>query len=180
MILVKKELLLLVCFLSAQPGFALNLKTAKTPLHYECRNVLAGGIWADEKTGTFKSGAVQPAQNDIFTFVINRYDSSKDQRFKRCEEERKHTGGYKPRESEFCLTKIIQGRGKTFEDTHYCQLTAESDLAKSNHALQCYLSRIFLDTDRLFGISTDSLDHIAMSMPFPTTVNKFDCQRLDR
>jgi hypothetical protein len=161
-------------------GFALDLKNARTPIHYECRHVLAGGIWTDEKTGVFKSGAVRPAPNDTFRLIADRLENTKDQRLKRCEEERKRTGGYKAPEREFCVTKILQGRGKSYEDTHYCEITTHTSLANTNHALQCYLARIYLDTDKLFGVSIDSLDGIALDLPLATTVNKFDCQRLDR
>jgi hypothetical protein len=159
---------------------ALDLKSAKTPVHYECKHVLAGGIWQDEKTGGFKSGAVQPAPNDKFQLVLEKYDSTKGPRLKRCDWERRDTGRLRIREREFCVTKILQGRTGMFEDTHYCEITSESALANTNHALQCYAARIYLDTDRLFGVSIDSLDGIALNLPFPTTVNKFDCQRLDR
>lgn len=164
----------------ASQVMALDLKNAKTPIHYECRHVLAGGIWQDEKTGVFKSGAVQPAPNDKFQLAIEKYDSTKGPRLKRCDWERRDTGRLRIREREFCVTKILQGRTGAFEDTHYCEITSESSSTNMNSALQCYVARIYLDTDRLFGVSTDSLDGIAMNMPFPTTVNKFDCQRLDR
>jgi hypothetical protein len=159
---------------------ALDLKTARTPIHYECRHVLAGGIWADEKTGAFRSGAVQPTSNDRFNLVIERYDLAKAQRQKRCEEEQKRVGGNKYRWNEFCATKIIEGRTQNYEDTHYCLVGSYSDLKGTNHTLHCHLARIFLDTDRLYGVSTDSLNGIALNMPYPITINKFDCQRLDR
>lgn len=164
----------------ASQVMALDLKNAKTPIHYECRHVLAGGIWQDEKTGVFKSGAVQPAPNDKFQLVLEKYDLTKGQRLKRCETEQKTTGGNKFRWNEFCVTKLIAGRDQTHEDTHYCLVTPYSSTKNTNHALQCYLARKYLDTDRLFGVSTDSLELVALDMPFPTTVNKFDCQRLDR
>jgi hypothetical protein len=175
-----KALSLLLVTVFAPQSEALDLKSFKTPIHYECRNVLAGGIWVDEKTGVFRSGAVQTAPHDTFRMVVERLMSTKGQRLKRCQEEKSQTGGYKLEEREFCLTKIYQGRGSNFELTHYCEITGESALANTNHSLQCYLARIYLDTDKRFGVSTDSLDAIAMNLPFPTTVNKFDCQRLDR
>lgn len=176
---LKALTLLLVTFFATQSE-ALDLMSFKTPIHYECRHVLAGGIWIDEKTGTFKSGAVQPAHNDTFRVVVERLLSTKGQRLKLCEGEKSQTGGYKLKEREFCVTKIYQGRGSNTERTHYCEITGESALANTNHSLQCYLARIYLDTDKRFGVSTDSLDAIAMNLPFPTTINKFDCTRLDR
>jgi len=158
----------------ANDGFALNLKEAKTPIHYECQTTLSGGLWQDEKTGEWMSGKVLP-HSEKYRMTLERFDDTKGQRKKDCLEEEKRTGGPKYKNTDFCLTFKASR-----EETRYCMITASSSVAGGYNNFLCPLGRIFFDSDRLYGVKTDSPEFVELSPGLATTASKFSCSRLDR
>ena len=159
---------------------ALNLKEAKVPIHYECQTTLSGGLWQDEKTGEWMSGKVIP-HPERYRMIIERLDDTQGQKKKNCREEEGRTGGSKYKNSEFCLTfKFSRTAGRAFEETRYCMITSLSSVAGDNNNLICPWGRTFFDTDRLYGVETDSPEFVELSPELTVTAQKFSCLRLDQ
>jgi hypothetical protein len=181
--LIKKALfgpVTLLAVTAPLSAFALNLKEAKTPMHYECQTTLAGGVWKDEKTGEWMSGKVIPYP-EKYRMVLERFDDTNGQRKKNCLQEERRTGGNKSRNSDFCLTEIRYGEiSGVVEDTRYCMITPSSSITGENNNLICPWGRTFFDSDRLYGVKTDSPEFVELSPGLTVTANKFSCLRLDR
>ena len=172
--------LMLVMTIPAKDAFALNLLTVKAPIHYECQDTLSGGVWKDEKTGEWMSGKVIP-HPEKYRMVLERLDDTKGQRKKNCLQEERQTGGNKFKNSDFCLTfKFSRTAGQAFEETRYCMITSSSDIAGGYNNLICPLGRTFFDSDRLYGVQTDSPEFVELSPELTVTAKKFSCSRLDR
>jgi hypothetical protein len=153
---------------------ALDLKTAKGPIQYECQTTLSGGLWQDRKTGEWMSGKVIP-NPEKYRMILERFDDIGGQRKKDCQQEEKRTGGLKYKDTDFCLTFTVSR-----EETRYCMITASSSASGEYNNLICPLGRIFFDSDRLFGVRTDSPEFVELSPGLTTTASKFSCSRLDR
>ena len=145
------------------------------PIHYECQTTLSGGIWQDEKTGEWMSGKVIP-HSGKYRMVLERFDDTRGQRKTNCLQEERRTGGLKFKNTDFCLTFKFNG----FEETRYCMITSSSDLAGGYNNLICPLGRTFFDSDRLYGVQTDSPEFVELSPELTVTAKKFSCSRLDR
>ena len=172
--------LMLVMTIPAKDAFALNLLTVKAPIHYECQTTLSGGIWQDEKTGEWMSGKVIP-HPEKYRIVLERFNDTIGHRKKNCLQEEKRTGGNKYENSDFCLTfKSTRTAGQAFEETRYCMITSSSDIAGGYNNLICPLGRTFFDSDRLYGVKTDSPEFVELSPELTVTAKKFSCSRLDR
>jgi hypothetical protein len=167
--------------LTAPPSvFALNLKEAKTPIHYECQTTHSGGVWKDEKTGEWMSGKVAP-HTGKYRLVLERFDDTKGQRKNNCLEEERRTGGNKFKNSDFCLTfSFSRVAGQPFDETRYCMITSSSAVTGDSNNLICPWGRIFFDSDGLYGVRTDSPEFVELSPELTVTAKKFSCSRLDR
>ena len=165
----------------ANDGFALNLKEAKTPIHYECQTTLSGGLWQDEKTGEWMSGKVIPHPGK-YRMVLERFDNTKGKRKVDCTSEERRTGGTKLKAEDFCMTFVYSGERGSIEETRYCMITAYSSARGDHSSLDCPLGRKFFDSDRLYGVKTDSPEFVGSGWDIGRTVtaDKFSCLRLDR
>lgn len=153
---------------------ALDLKAAKGPIQYECHTTLSGGLWQDKKTGEWMSGKVIPHPGK-YRMILERFDDTLGQRKKDCLQEERRTGGLKYKDTDFCLTFKASR-----EETRYCMITASSSLVGEYSNLICPLGRIFFDSDRLYGVRTDSPEFVELSPELTTVASKFSCLRLDR
>lgn len=172
--------LMLVMTIPAKDAVALNLLMVKAPIQYECQTTLSGGLWQDEKTGEWVSGKVIP-HPEKYRIILERFDDTGGQRKKNCQEEERRTGGNKFKNSEFCLTfKFSRTAGQAFEETRYCMITPSSFITGDNNNLICPWGRTFFDTDRLYGVQTDSPEFVEPSPKLTVTAKKFSCSRLDR
>lgn len=116
-----------------------------------------------------------------YRMVLEHFDDTKGQRKKNCLQEEKRTGGNKYENSDFCLTfKSTRTAGQAFEETRYCMITSSSDIAGGYNNLICPLGRTFFDSDRLYGVKTDSPEFVELSPELTVTAKKFSCSRLDR
>lgn len=171
----------LLVLTTPQTVFALNLKEAKTPIQYECQTTLSGGLWQDMKTGEWMSGKVIP-HPEKYRMVLERFDHTKDKRKADCTSEERRTGGNKQKGEEFCMTFVYTSGGQKIEDTRYCMATVMSSYKGEYSTLNCPLGRVFFDSDRLYGIKTDSPEFVELGMMRNQSVgaSKFNCLRLDR
>jgi hypothetical protein len=171
---------MLVMTIPAKDVFALNLLTVKAPIHYECQTALSGGVWKDEKTGEWMSGKVIPYP-EKYRMVLERFDETQGQRKENCRQEERRTGGNKFKNSDFCLTfKFSRTAAQALEETHYCMITPSSSITGDNNNLICPWGRTFFDSDRLYGVRTDSPEFVELSPELSVTAKKFSCSRLDR
>lgn len=162
-------------------GQAIDLKEAKAPNQYECQTTLSGGLWQDEKTGEWMSGKVIPHPAK-YRMILERFDDTKDKRKADCTSEERRTGGNKQKGEEFCMTFVYTSGSQKIEDTRYCMVTFMSSSKGEYNSLNCPLGRVFFDSDRLYGIKTDSPEFVELRMMRDHSVgaSKFNCLRLDR
>jgi hypothetical protein len=169
---------LLVTFALAFSGAtqALDLERVNFPLFYECRPVLAGGMWKDNRTGEFRAGELS-VPREVFEVKIQRYKETKDpEDFGACELDKKNNPvGFGLADKEYCLTQKFN----TLSVTSHCHLTASSRLKKTNHGLLCSRN-FYLDTDRGYAISSLILAALYDDYPGGASYTKYDCRRLDR
>lgn len=181
-LLIRTIPILVATTLTAQPSaLALDLKAARTPIHYECQTTLSGGLWREEKTGEWMSGKVVP-HPEKYRMLLQSFNDTKDKRRADCASEERRTGGNKSKDEEFCMTFVFTNGSQKIEDTRYCMITAVSSSKGDNSALNCPLGRVFFDSDRLYGVKTDSPEYVEFGMTrhHPITADKFSCIRLDR
>ena len=171
----------IVVMLVPVSGQAIDLKAAKAPIQYECQTTLSGGLWQDKKTGEWVSGKVIP-RPEKYRMVLERFDDTKDKRKADCTSEERRTGGNKQKGEEFCMTFVYTSGSQRIEDTRYCMVTGMSSVKGEFSALNCPLGRVFFDSDRLYGIKTDSPEFVELGMMRGQSVgsSKFNCLRLDR
>jgi hypothetical protein len=153
---------------------AIDLKVVNAPIHYECKTTLSGGLWQDKKTGEWMSGKVIP-HPEKYRMILERFDDTEGRRKKDCQQEERRTGGLKYKDTDFCLTFKASR-----EETRYCIITGSSSVAGDYNNLICPLGRIFFDSDRLYGVRTDSPEFVELSPELTTAASKFSCLRLDR
>jgi len=168
-------------FLYSQDGaHAIDLKAAKAPLHYECQTTLSGGLIKNE-TGNWTSGSLKP-HSDKYRIILERFDDTRGKRKKDCTSEERRTGGIKPRGEDFCMTFEYTNGNQKIEETRYCTITSISSMRQEFGSLICPLGSVFFDSDRLYGIQTDSPEFVELGMAVgrSVTADKFSCLRLDR
>lgn len=172
---MKRVLVAIVLALTgAGSALALDLKKAKLPVEYECRETHSGGIRQDVN-GKWHSEKFHPDRAP-YRWKLERLSDMGDEYLKSvCDRLRQSNYPSTKQAEGFCLTRS----GANAAMSRFCSISGESN-QKSNAILEC-VGEMMLDTDRGVMVEGGSVVFFLMGVKEPrATVTKSDCVRLDR